>query len=85
MENKHNHSEMVFYTVSILRKDATYWVVKHVKHVMYSNSNVIKLYLGEHGVDRKTILIPYNIIDHLEVTEEMSTGPKVYRGVGTDG
>ncbi len=55
-------------TVEVLRLDGTPWRVEGVKHVV-EGVNVIKLYLGEHGTDRKVFWIPLARIDHLNIIE----------------
>lgn len=65
MAHTHGRKPM---TVEVLRKDGTAWTVDHVKHVV-EGVNFVKLYVGEHDVDRKVIWIPVARIDHLNIAE----------------
>ena len=58
------------YKVTILRQDGTAWVIEHAKHVLFKTSYIIEVYLGEHNVDRRMLLIPLAHIDHLYLEEE---------------
>jgi hypothetical protein len=64
----HSHGNKLM-TVEVLRKDGTAWPVKSVKHVV-EGENFVKLYVGEHEVDRRVIWIPVARIDHLNIVED---------------
>jgi hypothetical protein len=63
----HTHGKNLM-TVEVLRKDGTAWLVERVKHVI-EGENIVKLYIGEHGADRRVIWIPLARIDHLNIVE----------------
>lgn len=64
-EHKNQHGRALF-SVEVLRVDGTAWHIKNVKHVI-EGVNVVKFYVGEHGIDRKVIWIPTSRIDHLNL------------------
>lgn len=73
-----HHSANQRWTVNILRYDGTYFVKKDCKHVLFKPTHV-EIYLGEHNVDRKMIVFPWNHIDHIEVIEQSTTSPLLER------
>lgn len=66
-----NHPETRRYRVTVLRTDGTAWVLdKPVKHVLFKpDTNVFEIYQGEHGQDRRLIILPYLRVDHIYIEE----------------
>ena len=66
-----NHPKGRSFQVTILRIDGTSWVLKRCKHVLYRAAG-LELYRGEHGQDRVRTLIPWAIVDHADIEEELA-------------
>lgn len=64
-----NHPIGRKFRVTILGIDGTAWIVEHSKHVLYRRAG-LELYTGEHNQDRVRYLIPWSIVDHVEIEEE---------------
>jgi len=59
------------YHVEILRVDGTAWAVPELaKHVLHKDGGkCLEIYLREHDEGRQLLLVPYERIDHVYVTE----------------